>query len=420
MGEGRRGQQLSPRLPAEADGAGIDDLFAAAPLPVAPLDHGGRLACLRLIRSENIGPVSFRALINRFGGAEEALAALPEISRQTGRTRVIKVCPLDTAEAELAAAHRLGAEPVFTIEPGYPPLLAQIDSPPPLLYVRGERSALSAEMVAIVGSREASANGITMARLLARDIGKAGYVIASGLARGIDGAAHRAALEAGTVAVLAGGIGHVYPPENADLFQMIPDHGGAIVSDMPPGYEPRARDFPRRNRIISGMSRGVVVVEATLRSGGMVTARLAGEHGREVFAVPGHPFDTRAEGPNKLIRQGARLVASAEDVLEELGPTTGRKPLRVVDRTPDPAMTQTVSPAARAGHGTSGLPAMEPAAAEAARAVVLAALGPAPIAIDALIRATGLPSRSVQIALMDLDLAGMIERPGPQLVARRG
>ncbi len=411
--------------------------FTPAPLPVAALDERGRIACLRLIRTDNVGPVTYRELINRFGGAEAAIAALPEIAAKAGRTRALKVCPSDVAEAELEAARKAGAEPVFTIEPGYPPALAAIDSPPPLLYVRGQLTTLASEMVAIVGSRECSGNGITMAQLLARDLGTAGFVIASGLARGIDSAAHRMALKTGTVAVLAGGIDHVYPPENRDLFQAIPDSGGAIVTDMPPGYQPRARDFPRRNRIISGMSRAIVVVEATLRSGGMVTARLAGEQGREVFAVPGHPFDSRAEGPNRLIRQGAMLVTSAQDIIDELGPITGAAPMRVAEPTTSYGVGDTGSaplvaswsaassgspPAEVPGSALGGAVASMPTTImgdDAARDAVLAALGPSPIAIDVLVRATDLPSRVVQIALMELDIAGLIERPGGQLVARK-
>ncbi|MDZ4840910.1 MAG: DNA-processing protein DprA [Hyphomicrobium aestuarii] len=392
-------------------GDSSSDLFTPAPLPVTRLDDGGRIACLRLIRSENVGPVTFRELINRYGSARAALEAIPEIARRAGRSRPLKVCATEVAEAELEAARKAGAEPIFTIEPGYPSALAAIEHPPPLLYVRGRLATLSAEMIAIVGSRECSANGITMAQVLAKGLGEAGYVIASGLARGIDGAAHRTALRSGTVAVLAGGIDHVYPPENRDLFQLIPDNGGAIVTDMPPGYQPRARDFPRRNGMISGMSRGVVVVEATVRSGGMVTARLATEQGREVFAVPGHPLDSRAEGPNRLIRNGATLITSAQDILDDLGPITGRDPVRVAEDRPPQYIAPARLPEVAASQPIGGDSAVNDA--------VLAALGPSPVHVDTLIRATGLPSRAVQIALMDLDLAGHIVRLGGQLVARK-
>lgn len=387
------------------------DLFTPAPLPVAALDDRGRLACLRLIRSENVGPTTFRQLINHYGGAEAALEALPGIARRAGRGRPLKICPVAAAEAELEAAQRAGAIPLFTIEPGYPASLAAIEAPPPLLYVRGALTVLLRDMVAVVGSRQCSANGITMAQIMARGIGEAGYAVVSGLARGIDGAAHRTALATGTVAVLAGGIDHVYPPENRDLFSMIPAEGGAIMTELWPGYQPRAQDFPRRNRIISGMARGVVVVEAAKRSGGLVTARFAGEQGREVFAVPGHPLDSRAEGTNYLIRQGATLVTGPEDVLEELGPITGRRQLRGEEPSrPAPAAPR---------DGLAHIPAGVETSGDESRDAVLAALGAAPVNADVLVRVTGLPARAVQIALMELDLAGVIERHGGQLVSRR-
>lgn len=387
------------------------DLFTPAPLPVAALDDRGRLACLRLIRSENVGPTTFRQLINHYGGAEAALEALPGIARRAGRGRPLKICPVAAAESELEAAQRAGAIPLFTIEPGYPAFLAAIEAPPPLLYVRGALTVLLRDMVAVVGSRQCSANGITMAQIMARGIGEAGYAVVSGLARGIDGAAHRTALATGTVAVVAGGIDHVYPPENRDLFSMIPAEGGAIITELWPGYQPRAQDFPRRNRIISGVTRGVVVVEAAKRSGGLVTARFAGEQGREVFAVPGHPLDPRAEGTNYLIRQGATLVTGPEDVLEELGPITGRRQLRGEEPSrPAPAAPR---------DGLAHIPAGVETSGDESRNAVLAALGAAPVNADVLVRVTGLPTRAVQIALMELDLAGMIERHGGQLVSRR-
>jgi len=295
------------------DGTG-DDLFAGAPLPVAPLDDAQRLACLRLIRSENVGPVTFRALINHFGGAQAALEALPEVARQGGRRRPVRICPRDVAEAELAVAATAGAVPLFTIEPGYPTLLAHVDVPPPLLYVKGRVDLLNRQTIGIVGSRDASAAGHKIARDLARGLGEAGWVVASGLARGIDAAAHLAALATGTVAVLAGGIDVVYPPEHADLQARIGAEG-CLVCEQPPGFSPRGQDFPRRNRIISGISSGVVVVEAAKRSGTLITARFAGEQGRDVFAVPGHPLDPRAEGTNQLIKDGAILVTDVEDIL---------------------------------------------------------------------------------------------------------
>lgn len=384
------------------------NLFARAPLPVAELDDRGRLACLRLIRSENVGPVTFRELINHFGGAQEALDALPELSRRAGRGRPLALCPAGVAELELAAAAKVGAYPVFTIEPGYPPALAAVDTPPPLLYVKGDTVHLARPMVAIVGSRQSSAAGIKLTGMFASALGEAGFTIASGLARGIDGAAHEAALRSGTVAVLAGGIEIVYPPEHAGLYARIAEQG-CLITEMPPGFTPRGKDFPRRNRIISGISLGVVIVEAAARSGTLVTARYAGEQGREVFAVPGHPLDPRAEGTNKLIKDGAMLVTSPDDVIEALGPITGRQPVRVAR----PAMEE--QPLGDIATRT----APPQFAAQSDLGLVLEALGPHPIDVDALVRATRLSIRSVQIALMELDLGGRIERHGAQLVSLR-
>jgi DNA processing protein len=290
-----------------------------APLPQAPLDAAQRLACLRLIRSDNVGPVTFRELINHFGGAERALEALPELSRKGGRRQALRICPRNIAEAELEAADRIGARPLFTIEPGYPPALAAVEVPPPLLYVKGNAGHLTRPMVAIVGARNGSAAGQKLARLFASHLGAAGFVIASGLARGIDAAAHEAALDTGTVAVLAGGIDNVYPPENAGLQSEIGERG-CLVTENPPGFVPRAQDFPRRNRIISGLALGVLIVEAARRSGTLITARMAGEQRREVFAIPGHPLDPRAEGTNALIKSGATMVTEPEDVLSALAP----------------------------------------------------------------------------------------------------
>jgi len=259
-----------------------------APLPQAPLDPAQRLACLRLIRSDNVGPVTFRELINHFGGAVQALEALPELSRKGGRRQALRICPRDVAQAELDSAAKIGARPIFTIEPGYPPALAAVDAPPPLLYVKGNAGHLTRPMVAIVGARNGSAAGQKLARLFASQLGAAGFVIASGLARGIDAAAHDAALATGTVAVLAGGIDNIYPPENAGLQRAIGERG-CLVTENPPGFVPRAQDFPRRNRIISGLSLGVLIVEAARRSGTLITARMAGEQGGRCSPFPATP-----------------------------------------------------------------------------------------------------------------------------------
>ena len=388
------------------DAAGI---FTPAPLPVAPLDDRGRLACLRLIRSENVGPVTFRELVNHFGGAETALEALPELSRRGGRGKPIRICPRQDAEAELAAAAKAGARPIITIEPGYPQALAATEGHPPLLYVKGDAALLVRPMLAIVGSRQASAAGQKLARTFARELGGRGLVIASGLARGIDGAAHEASLETGTVAVLAGGIDVVYPPEHAALQRQIGERG-CLVAEMPPGFEPRAREFPRRNRIISGIAHGVLIVEAARRSGTLITARMANEQGREVFAIPGHPLDPRAEGTNHLIKTGATFVTEPADIMAVLAPQLGglREPVSL----PSLGVSDAVATAPRAP------PPLPPSDRE--RDAVLAALGPAPIDIDELARATGLAVRTIQVALMELDLGGHIERHGHQLVSLRG
>ena len=303
-------------------------LFRAAPLPTAELSDEERLACLRLIRSENVGPVTFRDLINHYGGATKALEALPALSRRGGSGRPIRICPKADAERELEAAKRAGAVPLFTIEPDYPALLARIEAPPPMLYVKGNRELLNVPAVAIVGSRQCSAAGVQLTKLFASQLADAGFVIVSGLARGIDRAAHEAALKSGTVAVVAGGIDWIYPPEHAELQARIGSEG-CLVTERPPGLQPRDKDFPRRNRIIAGLVYGVVIVEAAARSGTLVTARYANDLGREVFAVPGHPLDPRAEGTNRLIKQGATLVTEAAEVVEVLRPILGLEERRI-------------------------------------------------------------------------------------------
>lgn len=398
------------------------DLFAAAPLPVAQLDDAQRLACLRLIRSENVGPATFRGLINHYGGAREALAALPELGRRAGRARPIRIFPEAEAEAEIAAAAKAGVALLFTIEPGYPSPLAFTEGGPPLLYAKGRIALLSQPIVAVVGSRQASAAGVQLARTFAADLGRGGYVVCSGLARGIDSAAHQASLESGTVAVLAGGLDNFYPPENRTL-QVAIGERGCLVSEMPLGFQPRAQDFPRRNRIISGIARAVVVIEAARRSGTLITARLANEQGREVFAVPGHPLDPRAEGTNQLIKDGAGMATCADDVLVVLarqqrdGPVfseawADRQPMPE----PAPATVEHLAPMRPAA--TAPSPATGPTEA-GSLAEVERALGTAPVRLDEIARATGLPVRDVQIAVMELSLAGRIEFHGSQLVSLR-
>jgi DNA processing protein len=356
-----------------------------------------RLDWLRLIRSDNVGPRTFRALVNHCGGARAALAALPDLARRGGATRPARVHSRPEAERELKAAAALGLTLVALGEPDYPSRLQMIDDAPPLVAVRGRIAALALPMVAIVGARNASAAGMRFAERLARDLGAAGLAVVSGLARGIDAAAHRASLATGTVAVLAGGHDHIYPPEHADLAAAILGEG-ALVSEMPLGWEPRARDFPRRNRLISGLAVGIVVVEAAKRSGSLITARFALEQGREVFAVPGSPLDPRAEGTNDLLKQGATLVTEAADVIATVRPILGT-PIELVAEEPD-------APAPPGG---------EPGTDERARIIGL--LGPTPVPIDDLIRLSGSSPAVVRMVLLELDIAGRLERHGGSLVS---
>jgi DNA processing protein len=351
-----------------------------------------RLDWLRLIRSENVGPRTFRALLNRFGGARAALAALPDLARRGGATRAIRVATVEEAERELAASRRRGISLVALGEPDYPRALQAIDDAPPLIAVRGRLDVLHEPAVAIVGSRNASAAGMTFAERLARDLGEAGFVVVSGLARGIDAAGHRGSLASGTIAVLAGGHDRPYPPEHADLLDAIVAHGAA-VSEMPLGWVPRGRDFPRRNRLISGLVLGVVVVEAARRSGSLITARRALDHGREVFAVPGSPLDPRTEGTNGLIKNGATLVSRANDIIDVLTPMIGtpvpEKPIE------EPAAMLPLAATPMDGDVREGITAL---------------LGPTPVAVDDLIRWSGVPTPIVLTTLLELELAGRLAR----------
>ncbi len=282
-----------------------------------------RLDWLRLIRSENVGPVTFFELMRHFGSAGDALQALPDLARRGGRRGSLRVGSRAAAEREVDALRAVGARFVALGEPGYPPPLAAIADPPPLHSMIGHDHLLNKRIVAIVGARNASASGNRFARQIAGDLGAADYVVASGLARGIDTNAHEGAFATGTVAVVAGGVDVVYPPENEDLYARIVE-GGVVIAEMPPGTVPQGRHFPRRNRIIAGVSLGTVVIEAAQRSGSLITARLAGEQGRDVFAVPGSPLDPRCRGSNNLIRQGAVLTVSAADIIEVLESGLGR------------------------------------------------------------------------------------------------
>ncbi|MEM8936430.1 MAG: DNA-processing protein DprA [Pseudomonadota bacterium] len=282
-----------------------------------PLKESERLDWLRLIRTPTIGPITFAQLIERYGNARDALEALPELARGSGRATKAKPIPVGEAEKEIARAEAQGARLIASCEPAFPLPLKAIPDPPPLIYVRGNPTMFDKPAVAIVGARNASGAGCKLAGLIAKDLGDAGVVVVSGLARGVDGAAHKASLKTGAIAVVAGGVDVLYPPEHDALTKAIAENG-AVISERPMGAEPLSRDFPRRNRLISGLSLGVMVVEAAARSGTLITARYALEQGREVFAAPGSPLDPRCAGANRLIKEGATLVEKAEDILQVL------------------------------------------------------------------------------------------------------
>jgi len=398
------------------------------------LSEAQRFQWLRLIRSENVGPRTFRALINNCGSAGAALDALPELARRGGASKPIRIASEEDIERELNAARKAGVRFIALGEPEYPPALRQIDSAPPILALCGREEALQQPAIAIVGSRNASAAGLTFTDRLARGLGNAGYVIVSGLARGVDQRAHVASLETGTVAVLAGGHARPYPPEAVSLLPRIAEFG-AVISEMPIEWEPRGRDFPRRNRIVSGMALGTIVVEAARGSGSLITARFAVEQNREVFAVPGSPLDPRAEGTNDLLRDGATLCARTEDVLGVIDPVRARDPFSSLREMPvepmeplwgeqrlldiDPDATPRASKNAEFDESEPhGLPLREDIDVRRARIVEL--LGPSPIAIDELVRAADASIRDVRIVLMELDLAGRIEHSGGNRVALIG
>lgn len=364
-----------------------------------PLSDTQRRDWLRLIRTDNVGPATFRQLLNRFGSATAAIEALPDLAKRGGKP--VKVPTIAQAEDEIAGLSRFGARLVASADPDYPPLLQFIPAAPPVLTMAGGINLDWQRTVGIVGARNASSAGIKMTRMLAGELGERGYTVVSGLARGIDTAAHRASLETGTIAVLAGGFDKIYPDENIPLAHDILDNGGALLTEMPLGWEPRARDFPRRNRLVSGLSLGIVVVEAAKRSGSLITARLALEQNRDVFAVPGSPLDPRAEGGNHLIQQGAKLITNAQDIIETLGSADPARSA-LFDRDWEPDL----------------LPdALPPNDDDKAR--LLAALSATPIEVDELIRQTGIAASAMQMLLLELDLAGQIEWSSGQLVALR-
>ncbi len=350
----------------------------------APAD---RIARLRLIRSDHIGPITYGQLLARFGSAQAALDAIPDLARRGGG-RAARIAGAGQIEREIEAVEGLGAHYLFRGLDPYPALLAEVESAPPALIVAGDPALLDRPMVAMVGARNASAAACRFARQLARGLGEAGSVIVSGLARGIDTAAHDGAFDTGTVAVIAGGVDIFYPPENEARQRAIAEKG-LLVAEQPPGTEPRARHFPYRNRIIAGLAAGTVVIEAAPKSGSLITARHAAEFGREVMAIPGSPLDPRAQGCNLLIREGATLVQSAEDVLEAL------RPLHL--GTPRPATRQAVADSALETD-------------DASRRAIRDLLSVTPVAVDEVIRQSGLPAAAVQLVLLELELAGHLVR----------
>ncbi|GAA3852063.1 DNA-processing protein DprA [[Pseudomonas] carboxydohydrogena] len=370
------------------------DRLASAPIR---LSDAQRIDWLRLIRSEHVGPRTFRSLVNHCGSARAALERLPDLARRGGASGAGRICSIENAEREIEASHRLGVALLAPGEHGYPPRLALIDDPPPLLGVRGAHETEMRPMIGIVGSRNASGVGLKFTQGIARDLADAGFVIASGLARGIDQAAHRASLDGGTVAVLAGGHDRIYPPEHEGLLASVIDTGGGAISEMPLGHSPRARDFPRRNRLISGVALGILIVEAAHRSGSLITGRFANEQGREVFAVPGSPLDPRAAGTNDLIRQGATLTTCAADIINAVAPIMGR-PIELPMEEDEPPHE-----------------GREPQETDRARIVGL--LGPSPLGIDDLVRMAGTSPAIVRTVLLELEMAGRLERHGGGMVS---
>ncbi|WP_367714829.1 DNA-processing protein DprA [Nitratireductor sp. GISD-1A_MAKvit] len=365
-----------------------------APQQGAQLSDRQRLAWLQLLRSDNVGPATFRQLVNHFGSAEAALEMLPELAARGGAKGRIVIASRDDAEHEMEFARRFGARFVAVGEADYPPLMRRMDQPPPLLAVTGNPTVAHRPTIALVGARNASITGTKIARKLASALGAAGFAVASGLARGIDAAAHHGSLETGTIAALAGGLDKPYPPENKALFDAICDRG-LVMSEMPFGWIPRARDFPRRNRLVAGAAMGLVVIEAAKRSGSLISARLAAEMGRLVFAVPGSPFDPRAGGTNGLLKDGAILVTDADDIASQIAPLLDRPP---------PAPEHLEEPP---------LSASAPPPSDSDRTLIVNALGPTPVLIDEIIRHTGLHAAQVLTVLLELDLAGRLERhPG--------
>ncbi len=374
--------------------------------PLPPTSEDEQFSRLRLLRSRRVGLTTYKRLLTEHGTAQNALAALPEVARAAG-VNSYEACPEAVVQAELNAAHAAGARLVMQGTPAYPDMLELLDDAPPFLWVIGDESLLKTQMISLVGARNASSLGTRMARNLARDLGAAGYTVVSGLARGVDAAAHHAALDSGTIAVQAGGVDIMYPTENTELALQIADQG-LRLSEQPMGLQPMARHFPSRNRIISGLSQATIVVEAAAKSGSLITARDALDQGRDVLAVPGNPFDARASGCNQLIREGATLIRSAEDVLEALTPLHGIAPELPlpVPKTEEPAPKR-AAPVRKSLRQAAAL-----------HRQILDRLSPAPVAEDQLIRDLAVTPSEAAPALLDLEMDGQITRQSGGLLSR--
>jgi len=363
------------------------------------VDDQERINWIRLIRSENVGPVSFHNLLEVHGNVENALDALPSMSLRGGRTKPVKVASVSQCEKELDVTRQMGGTIITACEPEFPILLKQLRDFPPIITVYGNDQILNHHSVAIVGSRNASANGCRFSEKLAHDIGQHHLMVISGLARGVDTAAHRGALKSGTIAVMAGGLNHIYPPENKELFRSIGENG-AVITEMPYDAVPKAQNFPRRNRIISGMSLGVVVVEANFRSGSLITSRMALEQSREVFAVPGFPLDPRSVGTNDLIKQGAHLVSSASDVVDVIKPLCHSPQNYLNDSANQDYHVPKVKP-------------LSEKKLNEVRSLVVAKIGASPTAVNDIVSQTGLAPNIILTILLEMELAGKLDRhPG--------
>lgn len=378
----------------------MDNLFTAhGRIRNTAISEAEKLHWLRLSRAENVGPITFYRLVEYYNGAENALKALPELAKRGGKKKPLIAPPLSEIEREYNALRKLGGGIICAAEDSYPLALSSIDDAPPVISYLGDPALMQRSCVAMVGARNASLNGKKFAHKLAADLGAHGQVIVSGLARGIDTTAHQGALNSGTIAVVAGGIDDIYPEENTALYHQIRE-SGLILAESPLGQKPFAQSFPKRNRIVSGLSKGVIVVEATMRSGSLITARMASEQGRDVYAVPGHPLDPRASGPNHLIREGATLVRSAEDIMESLmdfsGQTLREHHFRQIPY--DPPVDSYEEPP------------------ENSHDRVLEILSFTPIAVDEILRSCHLSIGSLQTILLDLELAGRVKRlPGNRI-----